>query len=45
MENPNPHVNKTEARAGTTPHMVRFVLAAGLILTILAFALILFIWR
>ena len=34
---------KTEARAGTTPHVARYVLFIGTGLTILIFALILFI--
>jgi hypothetical protein len=32
------HVTKTEARAGTTPHIVRYVLGISLLLVILAFA-------
>ncbi len=39
------HIGKTEARGGTTPHMVRYILVWGLGLTILAFALLLFIFR
>ena len=35
------HVTTTEARAGATPHMTRYVLAIGTGLTILAFAIIL----
>ncbi len=38
------HVTKTEARAGTTPHMTRYVLVWGLLLVIVAFALLLIIW-
>jgi len=38
------HVTKTEARAGTTPHMTRYILVWGLGLTIVAFALLLIIW-
>ena len=37
------HVTTTEARAGATPHMTRYVLSVGLILVIIAFALILLI--
>ena len=41
-ENEEPiHVNTDRARAGTTPHMTRYVLGFGLVLVILAFAVIL----
>ncbi|HEX8414452.1 MAG TPA: hypothetical protein VF637_11310 [Sphingomicrobium sp.] len=36
------HVTTTEARAGSTPHMTRYVLSIGLILVIVLFAIILF---
>jgi hypothetical protein len=39
------HVNMTEARAGTTPHVTRYVLGIGLVLVIIVFAIILFAWR
>ena len=39
------HPTKTEARAGTTPHVARYVLIFGTGLTILLFAIILFIAR
>ena len=35
------HVTTTEARAGQTPHMTRYVLVFGTGLVIIAFALIL----
>ncbi|SNS44636.1 hypothetical protein SAMN06295912_106170 [Sphingomonas laterariae] len=35
------HVTKTEARAGVTPHVVRYVLAISLLLVVLAFAFVL----
>lgn len=38
------HVTTTEARAGATPHMTRYVLGIGTALTILAFAIILFVF-
>ncbi len=38
------HVTKTEARAGTTPHMVRYILVWGILLTVIAFATILIVW-
>ena len=34
------HVTTTEARAGATPHMTRYVLGFGLALVIIAFAVI-----
>ena len=39
------HVNTTEARAGSTPHMTRYVLTIGTILTIVLFAIIVFASR
>ena len=39
------HVNMTAARAGTTPHVTRYVLGIGLVLVIIVFAIILFAWR
>ena len=37
------HVTQTEARAGSTPHIVRYVLAISLALVIVAFAVILLV--
>jgi hypothetical protein len=37
------HVTTTEARAGSTPHMTRYVLGIGLVLVVVIFAIILFI--
>ena len=34
------HVTTTEARAGVTPHMTRYVLTIGLLLVIVLFAII-----
>jgi len=36
------HVSTTEARAGATPHMTRYVLGFGLLLVIIAFAIIVY---
>ena len=44
MLEPERHIGKTEARAGTTPHMTRYVLVFGVGLTVLAFLLNLFAW-
>ena len=35
------HLTTTEARAGSTPHMTRYVLGIGLALVVVLFALIL----
>ena len=40
------HISTNQARAGSTPHMTRYILAWGLGLVIIAFVLImLFVWR
>ncbi|HVJ02917.1 MAG TPA: hypothetical protein VM662_12095 [Sphingomonas sp.] len=40
-ENEKPiHVSTDRARAGATPHMTRYVLGFGLVLVVLAFAII-----
>jgi len=39
------HIATTEARAGSTPHMTRYILGWGLALVILAFIVLLLIWR
>ncbi len=43
MADEQEHVTTTEARAGATPHMTRYVLAIGTGLVILLFAIILFV--
>jgi hypothetical protein len=45
MADDQEHVTTTEARAGATPHMTRYVLAFGTGLVILLFAIILFVAR
>ncbi|HEY0445738.1 MAG TPA: hypothetical protein VGD19_04725 [Allosphingosinicella sp.] len=45
MEDGTPHLGKTEARAGTTPHMTRYILPISLAMVVIIFALILFVWR
>ena len=40
-----PHVTKTEARAGTTPHMTRYILPISTGLVIVIFLLLLLVWR
>jgi hypothetical protein len=43
MAEPGEHVSTTEARAGSTPHMTRYVLGIGLLLVIAIFAFILLV--
>ncbi len=43
MADDEQHVTTTEARAGATPHMTRYVLAIGSGLVIVLFAIILFV--
>jgi hypothetical protein len=38
------HLTGTEARAGATPHMTRYVLGFGLVLVIIAFVIIVHPW-
>jgi hypothetical protein len=45
MDEGETHISTTEARAGATPHMTRYVLSIGLGLVIVLFALILLVWR
>jgi hypothetical protein len=43
-EDEEPHLNKTEARAGATPHMTRVILVFSLILIVGIFGAIMLIW-
>lgn len=43
-EEEEPHLNKTEARAGATPHMTRVILVFSLLLIVAIFAGIMLIW-
>ena len=43
MPDEEQHVTTTEARAGATPHMTRYVLVIGTALVIVLFAIILFV--
>ena len=45
MDQEPDHINTTNARAGATPHMTRYVLAWGLGLVVVIFLILLFIWR
>jgi hypothetical protein len=42
-EPPTEHVTTTQARAGATPHVTRYVLVFGLLLVVVIFGLILLI--
>jgi len=37
---PEVHIDKTDARAGSTPHIVRYVLAISLVLAIIALTIV-----
>jgi hypothetical protein len=43
MDDDRQHISTTEARAGTTPRMTRYVLGWGLFLVVVAFLLIYFL--
>lgn len=45
MDEEEVHISKTDARAGSTPHMTRYVLGWGLALVVLIFLILLFVWR
>lgn len=45
MEEREQHIDTTSARAGATPHMTRYILPISLGLVVLAFLLLLFLWR
>jgi hypothetical protein len=38
------HRTETEARAGSSPHVVRYILAISLALLVLAYVVILYVW-
>jgi hypothetical protein len=39
------HISTTRARAGTTPHMTRYILGWGTGLVVVIFLLLLLFWR
>ncbi|HKR25148.1 MAG TPA: hypothetical protein VJS15_07810 [Allosphingosinicella sp.] len=39
------HIGTTDARAGSTPHMTRYILGWGLALVVVVFLILLFVWR
>ena len=45
MDQEADHISTTRARAGTTPHVTRYVLGWGLGLVILSFLILLIVWH
>ena len=45
MSDHRQHISKTDARAGSTPHMTRYILVFGTLLVIAAFIAIVLLWR
>jgi Flp pilus assembly protein TadB len=45
MSDNREHISTTDARAGSTPHMTRYILIFGLILVIAAFVAIVLLWK
>ncbi len=45
MDEREKHIDTTSARAGSTPHMTRYILPISLGLVVLVFVLLLFLWR
>ncbi|MGQ0558281.1 MAG: hypothetical protein ACT4OE_01650 [Sphingosinicella sp.] len=44
MDEDQDHISTTRARAGTTPHMTRYILGWGLALVVIIFLLLLIVW-
>ncbi len=45
MSDQGEHINTTDARAGSTPHMTRYILVFGTLLVIAAFIAIVLLWQ
>ncbi len=45
MSDNREHISTTDARAGSTPHMTRYILIFGLLLVIAAFVAIVLLWK
>lgn len=45
MSDHREHIGTTDARAGSTPHMTRYILGFGLMLVIAAFIAIVLLWK
>jgi hypothetical protein len=45
MSDQSQHISTTDARAGSTPHMTRYILGFGLLLVVAAFIAIVLLWQ
>ena len=45
MSDQREHISTTDARAGSTPHMTRYILIFGLLLVIAAFIAVVLLWK
>ena len=45
MSDHREHIRTTDARAGSTPHMTRYILGVGLFLVIAAFIAVVLLWK
>ena len=45
MSDHRQHISTDDARAGSTPHMTRYILVFGLLLVIAAFIAIVLLWQ
>ena len=45
MSDHREHIDTTSARAGSTPHMTRYILIFGTLLVIAAFTAIVLLWQ
>ena len=45
MDEEPEHISTTDARAGSTPHMTRYILIFGTLLVIAAFTAIVLLWQ
>lgn len=44
MPDEQPHISKTDARAGATPHMTRVILGVSLVLIVGIFGILFWAW-
>ena len=44
MDDDQDHISTTRVRAGTTPHMTRYILGWGLALVVIIFLILLIVW-
>jgi hypothetical protein len=44
MDDGNQHIDTTRARAGATPHSLRYILPISIGLVVILFALLLLVW-